>query len=231
MPTRSFPGIFEYEDTPDKLPAKTLRPAACGDWNLVFVGSLMDGKGVPEILAAVKHLQAEDFSVRVRLAGRGEEAKYKAMAAAMGIADRVEFVGLVPNERVIQLMREADLVLVPSRHKYTEAFPLTLLEGFLSRTPVIASDHPMFRTKVVNGESGLTFPASDARKLAEAIRRALTDGDLYHRLSLGGAKAWHAMQIPCRWGKVFSIGWTILPRAGIGCIGIGWRRALSMTWN
>lgn len=199
-PEKIVPWDFEYADTPESYPAKTLRPAA--DYEVSFVGSVTEGKGVAEILTAVRELNLARFPLRARLAGAGEVDRYRSMAKEMDIADRVEFVGQIGNEQVLGQMRQSDLVVVPSRHNYTEGFPLTILEGLVSRTPVIVSDHPMFREKIVDGRSGLVFPARDGHKLAETIRRALSDPDLYHQLSVGGAETWKALQIPCRWGDV-----------------------------
>lgn len=61
-----------------------------------------------------------------------------------------------------------------------------------SRTSVIASDHPMFRGHIEDGESALIFTAARPRALANAIARLMTDPTLYARVSNGSARAWLA---------------------------------------
>ena len=56
------------------------------------------------------------------------------------IKDCVEFLGIVPTQTLEPLMRESDLVLVTSRHEYTEGFPLTIQHALRTRTPIVASD-------------------------------------------------------------------------------------------
>lgn len=93
-------------------------------------------------------------------------------------------------------------MVVPSRHSFPEGLPLTLFEGLASRTPVIASDHPMFAGHLVDGESALIFPAGKVRALADAIQRLAGDPDLYAQVSLGSAAASARMQNPVKWGDM-----------------------------
>ena len=100
------------------------------------------------------------------------------------------------------MMQAADAVIVPSRHSFPEGLPLTLFEGLASRTPVIASDHPMFRGHLEDGESAMLFRAGRPQALADAIARLMTDPALYARLSQGAATAWARMQTPVKWGEM-----------------------------
>ena len=97
-------------------------------------------------------------------------------------------------------MRRADAVVIPSRHDYPEGLPLTIYEALAARTPIIASDHPMFRGALVHEESALTYPAGNAHALAEAIQRLSADATTYERLSENSEAAWRALQLPVSWG-------------------------------
>jgi glycosyltransferase involved in cell wall biosynthesis len=111
---------------------------------------------------------------------------------------------LVPNEQIVTLMREASAVIIPSRHTYAEGLPMTIYEGLCSRTPIVASDHPMFRGRLVNDESALIFHAADANDLATKIQNLFTDSALYQRLSQFSAEAWERIQIPVKFGELLS---------------------------
>ena len=200
-PEKVVPYDFLAEYTPESYAVKELGRSSA-DWTLAFVGTICDGKGVPDIVEAVARLTRDGFPVRAKLAGSGQIEEYRKDAAARGVADRVEFLGRIPNVAALGLMHDADLVLVPSRYDYTEAFPFTIVEAFTSRTPLVASDHPMFRDKVRHGVTGLVCPAGDAAALAGRIREALTNAGLYKTLSENSLGAWRGMQIPVHWSEL-----------------------------
>ena len=59
-------------------------------------------------------------------------------------------------------MHAHDAVVVPSQHAYPEGLPMTIYDAYCSRSPLIASDHPMFRSKVIDDETAVVFGAGDA---------------------------------------------------------------------
>jgi glycosyltransferase involved in cell wall biosynthesis len=124
------------------------------------------------------------------------------LARELNLGGQVRFAGLVANEDVPDAMRAADAVVIPSRHEYAEGLPLTIYEALAARTPIIASDHPMFRGALTHDESALVFPAKDIGALASAIRRLASDADLYARLSANSDAAWQALQLPVTWGAL-----------------------------
>ncbi len=136
------------------------------------------------------------------VAGGGQIEHFIKQANQLKIENCVEFLGVVPNNTVVNLMREADVVLVPSRHEYPEGFPLTIYEALCSRTPLVASDHPMFRGNLEHGVNAMIFPAGHPNALAASIETLLSDSLLYHRLSLASCDAWQRLQIPVKWGEL-----------------------------
>ena len=125
----------------------------------------------------------------------------KKAAERLGISSATKFVGVADNKNVPELMREADVVIVPSRHEYPEGLPLTIYEALSARTPIVASDHPMFRNVLVDCETALIFPAGDAQKLASTIELLLSDPALYARLSQTSEKAWNEILLPVHMGS------------------------------
>ena len=97
------------------------------------------------------------------------------------------------------MMAAADLVIVPSRSQYPEGFPLTMFEAIASRTPIVCSDHPMFRPVIVDRRNASVFAAGDYRSLATAIWRTLSDSDLYAQLSNNATLTWEALKGPADW--------------------------------
>ncbi|MBE9186715.1 glycosyltransferase [Microcoleus sp. LEGE 07076] len=187
--------------TPDLFEPKTL-PVDKITWNLVFVGSITESKGLGDVLAAVAKLKAQNLSVNLKIAGQGEVEKFTDRAKELEIAESVEFLGMLENNRVVHLMRDADLVVVPSHHEYPEGLPMTIYEALCSRTPIIASDHPMFQNNLIHGESAMIFSASDSVDLAEQIEKLVSDPALYQSISLAAADAWKRLQLPVQWAMM-----------------------------
>ena len=190
---------FPHHRTPEGQACKTM-PAG-PPFTLLYVGSVSAKKGVGDLVRAVASLK-DRLDVRLDVAGLGATDRFAALAARLGVANHVRFLGLVPNGSIPAMMQAADAVVVPSRHSFPEGLPLTLFEGLASRTPVVASDHPMFRGHLEDGKSALLFAAGKPRALADAIARLMTDATLYARLSQGSAAAWHRMQNPVKWGEM-----------------------------
>lgn len=133
--------------TPDLFTQKTL-PVGKSTWDIVYIGSITESKGVGDVIEAVAKLKAKNLSMNLKIAGGGEIEKFIKQAKQLQVEDRVQFLGLLENNRVVHLMREADLVVIPSRHAYAEGVPMTIYEALCSRTPIIASDHPMFQNNL-----------------------------------------------------------------------------------
>jgi glycosyltransferase involved in cell wall biosynthesis len=198
-PAKVIAWDFPHPRTPDRFPVKS--GVGGQPFQLLYVGSLERKKGIGDLLAAVARLSGT-LDVQLRLVGSGQRERFAAMAKRLGITDRVEFMGVVANSEVPALMHAADAVAVPSRHEFPEGLPLTLFEALASRTPVVASDHPMFSGHLVDGASALVFPARDVAALARAVARLASDPELYARLSAGGEAAWYRMQVPVKWGEM-----------------------------
>jgi glycosyltransferase involved in cell wall biosynthesis len=199
QPTKVLAWDFPHHRRPETQPSKT--GPASPPHTLLYVGSISAKKGVGDLVRAVALLK-DRVDVRLDIAGVGATDTFAALAARLGVGSRINFVGLVPNGAIPAMMQAADAVIVPSRHNFPEGLPLTLFEGLASRTPVIASDHPMFLGHLEDGESALLFRAGRPRALADAIARLMTDSPLYARLSEGSAAAWRRMQNPVKWGEM-----------------------------
>jgi glycosyltransferase involved in cell wall biosynthesis len=187
--------------TPDSFSAKTLQKKEKG-WDLVYVGYISESKGIGDVLEALKELRNKNIFINLKVAGKGEVDKFIHISKQLNIENCVEFLGLVPNQAIVHLMREADLVIIPSRHDYPEGFPMTIYEALCSRTPIIASDHPMFQNKLKNGTNALIFPAAKAVDLAACIEKLLSSPELYEQLSLASYDAWKQLQIPVKWADM-----------------------------
>ena len=144
------------------------RPAAleAGVLNLGLVGRLTPVKGIDIALRALAGLSA---SVPARLTVLGEgtlAAPLARQAAALGIADRVRWLGFRPD--VSAFIAHFDALLMPSRH---EGLPYVLLEAMAFGTPVFASRVGGLAEVLRDGETGALFAPGDSAALRALIER------------------------------------------------------------
>jgi glycosyltransferase involved in cell wall biosynthesis len=147
-------------------------------------------------------LWTRGIKVHLKVAGAGEIDKFKALAERLRVGSAVEFLGLVKNDSVQQIMRDAAVVVVPSQHAYPEGFPLTIYEALCARTPLVASDHPMFARRLIDRVNALIYPSGQPVQLAGRIEELLADQHLYASLSSAAQEAWEGLQVPVKWGDL-----------------------------
>lgn len=153
-----------------------------GEPLLLFVGRLVYYKGVDVLLEAMRSVER----ARLAIVGVGPlSARLTEQANRLGIADRVQFLGAVPDDRLRSLYKCARFLVLPSVAP-SEAFGMVQLEAMAAGRPVISTN---LRSGVpyVNqhGTTGLIVPPSDARALADAMNELLRDES--RALALGEA--------------------------------------------
>jgi glycosyltransferase involved in cell wall biosynthesis len=177
-------------------------PPASGPFRLLYVGQLLESKGVGDVLRAMPRLS----SCTLTVVGAGaDEAILRAIPFSNGTGDRVVFRGKISSDEVLSEMRAHDAVLVPSRPEYPEGLPLTIYEALCTRTPLVASDHPMFRKRIVANWNGLVFRAANSAALAEAVERLRTNPELYRALSVNAGEAAENYLCPLKWHTLLDL--------------------------
>ncbi|MCX6021008.1 MAG: glycosyltransferase family 1 protein [Chloroflexi bacterium] len=151
---------------------------------VLYMGGLDLRKDVATLLRAYALL---DGAPPLAIAGQprsGNTARFPnlpALASELGIADRVRFLGWVPEEDKPALYAGADVFAFTSRY---EGFGLTPLEAMAGGAPVVCSNASSLPEVV--GDAGLLFPAADHVALAAALRRVLGDAGLRDQLRQAG---------------------------------------------
>ena len=140
----------------------------------------------------------------MRFAGNGDLDSWRRRAQALGIADQVDFLGMIPNGEVRREMHAADFVIVPSHHSYAEGLPNTIYEALASRSVLIISDHPAFAGRLRPQEDTLVFPAENPRALADCLAEATRSKDLYHRISQNSENAHDSLYMGMEWTALVS---------------------------
>jgi glycosyltransferase involved in cell wall biosynthesis len=157
-------------------------PLAPGRLHAVAAGRLTRVKGLDFAIEALGRLPA-GHPWQLDLVGEGElRDGLAALAARLGVADRVTFHGF--RRDVEAMMAGADALVMPSRH---EGLPYTLLEAMSLGLPVIASNVGGLAEVLRHDETGLLVPVGDARALAAGLARLADAAGL--RAKLGAAAA------------------------------------------
>lgn len=193
-------------DWPHKIKPSFFSPKSIDtfktSWTVIFVGAVIQDKGIGDLLDAIQKLKLRGFSITLKVIGKGEVDRYKQKAKDLEISECVEFLGIVPNTEIITQMRSADAVVVPSRHAYAEGFPMTIYEALCSRSPLVVSNHPMFCDKLAHGINALIFQAGQPKSLATCLEQLFSSPALYEALSIASDAAWQSLQLPTEWGNL-----------------------------
>ena len=141
-------------------------------WMLLFVGSGFERKGLGPLLEGFARLP--DPGRRLVVAGKGDVPRYQRLAARAGVAERVVWMGPVPE--VERLYAAADAVALPARY---EPFGNVHLEALASGVPVLTSVHAGGAEVVRAGDNGWVVDAVAAEPIARgltALREAPAGG-------------------------------------------------------
>lgn len=155
------------------------------------VSSLVDYEGLDDLLRAIALLAPEYPSLRGLIVGDGASAPgLKALAADLGIADRVSFPGRVPRDLAPLYHQALDVFVVPRKDLPVTrtVTPLKPVEALASGRPVIASDLPALREIVAEGTTGAFFRPGDPGSLAGMLGSLLDDRNRREKLGRAGRR-------------------------------------------
>jgi colanic acid/amylovoran biosynthesis glycosyltransferase len=149
---------------------------------LLFVGRLVEKKGLTVLIDALRRLPADlDWSLEV--VGDGPlESSLRAQAEGLPVV----FSGPLAREDLANAYERSAAVIVPSVPASSgdqDGLPTVLLEAMGSGRAVVASDLPGINEAVSDGETGLLVPPDDPDGLAKGLTVVLTDDELRQRLA------------------------------------------------
>jgi glycogen(starch) synthase len=152
------------------------------------LGRMVTQKGFDLLIESFRTLGADWPELRLLLAGDGPaRAVLESQVERTGLASRVVFCGSVRHESAIELLQNAEVFVLPSRH---EPQGIVVLEAMAAGTPVVAAAVGGVPEIVCDGENGLLFCRGDTDALAAAVDRALTDDAVRaHLIAAGRATA------------------------------------------
>ena len=168
---------------------QTIRPIAATvgrePGQVLFVGRLVEKKGVRHLLEALRAL--DTTGLQVRIVGDGPlRAQLETEAAGLPVS----FLGgLGRNELALEYGAASVAVFpsVPAASGDQDGLPVALLEAMGSGVPIIASRLPGLADAIEDGRSGLLVSPGSSPELAQALKTVLSDDGLRSELSAGAA--------------------------------------------
>jgi glycosyltransferase involved in cell wall biosynthesis/predicted SAM-dependent methyltransferase len=179
QPWAAYTNVSNYGELPKDLNR--------GQIQILFVGRLESRKGINIFLQALKIVMPKNPDIFVWIAGADIEG-WKEKASDILNQDalsRVQFLGMVDEEKRELLYANCDFLVFPSRY---ESFGLVPLEVMVHGKPVIGAKAASIPEVIIEGECGLLFEPDNYKDLAQKIITLVEDGDLRKRLAQGAKK-------------------------------------------
>lgn len=149
-----------------------------GKTKILFVGRLIDGKGVSNLIKAVEKLKELDWVLLI--VGDGPQSEnLKEEVKRFGIGDRVVFLGQIERQKLIGIMNIVDIVVNPS---YTEGLPTVIVEAAKCAKAIVATDVGGTREIIENNKSGILIKPKETQMLSEKIELLMKNSDLRKKL-------------------------------------------------
>jgi glycosyltransferase involved in cell wall biosynthesis len=185
------PDIVPFSATVEPRSAEPAGSSSSGAFEVLFVGRLVERKGVDVLLRATAKLRA-DRALRVRIVGDGpERGQLQALRDELELQDVVEFTGAISNEALARRFAECSAFVLPAvvdSKGDTEGLGVVLIEAMQNTRPVIGSDAGGIPDIVRHEETGLLVPSGDVAALAAAIRRLIDEPALAAKLAEQGRR-------------------------------------------
>lgn len=147
---------------------------------ILFMGLINPMKGSEDMVDVMAAVKEQIPQARLIMAGVGDIPQIKEKADKANILSNLEFPGWVRGKEKEQLLESCDIFFLPS---YTEAMPMSILEAMGYGLPIVSTNVGGIPRLVSNGQNGYLYEPGDAKNMADAIVKLLSDDDL--RVSFG----------------------------------------------
>jgi len=171
-----FPHIFEIP----KL--KQTKNKNKQIFDIMYAGGTQRYKGGQTLIQAFKQIPGK--ILRLHIFGGGKDEKYfKDLAKG---DERIKFYGQIENKKLKKVYDSMNLLVVPSL--CFDNFPVVILESFISRIPVIASNIGGIPEMVKEGYNGWLFEPGNVEQLKKLIERAIKNKKKLREIGRNGYK-------------------------------------------
>jgi glycosyltransferase involved in cell wall biosynthesis len=164
--------------------AREKRPSP--DGLILYVGSLIERKGIDRLLEAFSRIAANHPSARLRIVGDGPLRKsLEQKTAQAGLQSRVEFAGFVEPADIPSEYAQAAVFVLPS---FEDTFAVVVVEAMAAGVPVICSSFAGVSTYLEDGTNSFVVDPNDTELLSARIASLLDDRTLGARFIRQGTE-------------------------------------------
>ncbi|MCC7551077.1 MAG: glycosyltransferase family 4 protein [Methanobacterium sp.] len=172
-------GLDKVEIIPNGVDEKQFTPSEPKDEYLLYVGRLTYGKGLKDLLKAVKNV-CRMCPLKLLLVGEGElENHLKRFIKSEGLEDDVQVTGKKSHQELVEIYQNALLFIFPSHY---EGFPTVVLEAMSSGLPVLVSDIPAHAAFIKDFDNGVLVKKGSVEDLSQKIILLYENRDLRKQL-------------------------------------------------
>ena len=150
----------------------------------VYLGRLKKYKRVDVVIRAFAGLNVPGATLEI--AGTGDyRAQLEGLVKSLDLNDRVKFLGFIPEDDKIHLLRRAWASTLASPK---EGWGISNLEAAACATPVIAANSPGIRESVIDGQTGFLVPQDDPEAMTAAMRGIVESPELVSSIGAAGRR-------------------------------------------
>jgi len=151
---------------------------------IIMIGRLVAEKGYPELVEAMRILDAHLWIVGERLPSDHARAigdTLRAIEEDPELGRKIKLLGYRTD--VPDLLRAGDIFVLPS---HREGMPRSIIEAMLTGLPVVATNIRGSRELVIDGETGILVPVGAAKDLSAALQKLVADHEARTRMGTAG---------------------------------------------
>jgi colanic acid/amylovoran biosynthesis glycosyltransferase len=151
-------------------------------FRLVCTGRIVAAKGHRILLEALVPLVSAGVNLSCTLVGDGPERPFlESLAARLGIAGQVRFLGALAHQQTLAQVAQADVFVLAS---FAEGLPVALMEAMALGVPCVTTTIAAIPELIQDGVNGLLVAPANPQALSAALARLAADPDLRHRLGV-----------------------------------------------
>lgn len=156
---------------------------------LLTVSRLTARKGHDFVMQSLAALGKDRDRVKYLIVGKGSELeRLRQLAAELGVADSVVFVGFVPNEQLSDFYDLSDIFIMPNRDEDgdLEGFGMVFLEAGAASKPVIGGDSGGTADAILEGITGFRVDSKNVDEITNALRTLVSNDTLREEMGRAG---------------------------------------------
>jgi glycosyltransferase involved in cell wall biosynthesis len=155
---------------------------------VIFVGRLVEGKGVDDLLTAWSNTSQAVQSQGMAIIGDGNyRVALQALSKSLGTEQSVTFPGAISHDELPSHFQRAVLLVFPSAGQ--EGLGLVAIEAMGCGCPVLASDVGSLQDVIIEGQTGFVYPMGDTTTLAQRIEELVPATKRRTEIAARGGKA------------------------------------------